>query len=152
MKVESLRDVLKWTVTFHQNLKECLKECATKNEDERARLILIYLSEHEGSLERIISGFETVTNKNVLDTWCYDYLKEHKIIPHGHCDFPFSNLTMDEVVKEVTAEHKKVIALYEHLHSRVDTNSAQEFLATIQAVEEHEIRRMVQAANRFSDL
>ena len=31
MQVETIRDVLNWTVTFHKNLKDCLKHCSEQN-------------------------------------------------------------------------------------------------------------------------
>jgi len=40
-----------------------------KNEDGRAKMILNYLSDHEGSLERIVQGFENAADKKVHDTW-----------------------------------------------------------------------------------
>ena len=47
MQIETLKDVLHWTKEFHQHLNQCLSHCADKNTDERARMILAYLSEHE---------------------------------------------------------------------------------------------------------
>ena len=45
-----------------------------------------------------------------------------------------------------------MIELYTHIYSRVDIDSAKELLDTIKEVEEKEIKRMVQAVNRFSDM
>ena len=47
MQIETLKDVLHWTREFHQHLSQCLSHCADKNTDERARMILAYLSNHE---------------------------------------------------------------------------------------------------------
>ena len=57
MQVETIRDVLNWTVSFHKNLKDCLKHCSKLNNDERAQMILSYLADHEGSLARIVQGY-----------------------------------------------------------------------------------------------
>lgn len=152
MQVETIRDVLNWTVSFHKNLKDCLKHCAHLNKDERAGMILNYLADHEGSLARIVQGFVNTADKKALNTWCYDYMDKHPIIKHGHCESPYQELDMPHIMERTVANHKHVIELFEHLYSRVDTDSAKELLETIKGVEENEIKRMVQTANRFSDM
>lgn len=152
MQVENLREVLQWTAAFHQNLKECLQDCSKENQDERAQMILVYLADHEGSLERILRGFSTTAERNALNTYCYDYLEKHPILKHGHCGSPFKSLDTEHIMEKVVDQHEQVIALYEHLYSRVDIDSAKELVDAIRDVEENEIKRMVQSANRFSDM
>lgn len=152
MQIETINDVLTWTVDFHKNLKECVIHCAKQNQDERARMTLDYVSGHEASLERMVEGFRKTATKNALDTWCYDYIGKHPILKHGHCDSPFKELDTDHIMEQVVNHHEQVIELYEHLYSRVDIDSAKELLDTVKSVEENEIKRMVQTANRFSDM
>lgn len=152
MHVETIKDVLNWTVAFHENLKDCLRHCARLNNDERAKMTLQYLAEHEGSLARIIKGFANTAEAKVLNTWCYDYLDKHTIVKHGHCESPYKNSDMNHIMERTVEHHQHVIALFDHLYSRVDTDSVKELIETIKGVEEHEIKRMVQTANRFSDL
>ncbi len=152
MQVETIRDVLSWTVSFHKNLKDCLEHCSKQNKDERARMVLSYLSGREGSLERIVKGFEKTADKNALNTWCYDYIEKHPIIEHGHCDSPFKELDMSHIMEKIVNHHGQVIELYTHLYSRVDIDSAKELLDTIKDVEENEIKQIVQSVNWFSDM
>ncbi|PKG99542.1 ATPase [Paraglaciecola sp. MB-3u-78] len=152
MQVETIRDVLNWTVTFHKNLKDCLKHCSEQNKDERAQMTLHYLSDHEASLERIVQGFINTADKKALNTWCYDYIEKHPFIEHGHCDSPFKELDMTHIMEKTVNHHQQVIELYTHLYSRVDIDSAKELLDTIKGIEENEIKRMVQGVNRFSDM
>ena len=58
MQIETIRDVLNWTVLFHKNLKDSLNQSSEQNKEEGARMMLRYLSEHEESLENIVQGFE----------------------------------------------------------------------------------------------
>jgi uncharacterized protein (DUF305 family) len=115
-------------------------------------MTLNYLSDHEGSLERIVQGFENAADKKALNTWCYDYMEKHPIIEHGHCDSPFKSLDMSHIMEKIVNHHEEVLELYTHLYSRVDIDSAKELLDAIHDVEENEIKRMVQSANRFADL
>lgn len=152
MQVETIRDVLNWTISFHRNLKDCLLHCSKQNKDERSQMILRYLAEHEGSLERMVEGFENIADEKALNTWCYDYIDKHPIVEHGHCDSPFKEMDMSHIMEKTVNHHEQVLELYNHLYSRVDIDSAKELLETIQNVEENEIKRMVQTANRFSDM
>lgn len=47
MQIETLRDVLQWTGDYHRHLAECTRHCANQQLNERAQLLLGYLSEHE---------------------------------------------------------------------------------------------------------
>jgi hypothetical protein len=152
MQVETIRDVLNWTVLFHKNLKDSLKNSAKQNKDERARMILNYLSDHEESLEHIVQGFENAADENALDTWCYDYIEKHSIIEHIDTDSLFEELDMPQIMEKIVNHHEQVIELYIHIYSRVDIDSAKNLLDTIRDIEENEIKRIVQSANRFSDM
>jgi len=75
-------------------------------------------------------------------------MEKHQIVEHGHCDSPFKSLDMSHIMEEIVNRHEQAIELFSH----VDINSAKELLDTINDVEENEIKRMVQAVNRFSDM
>lgn len=152
MQIETLRDVLNWTKEFHQHLNQCLSHCADKNTNERAKLILAYLSDHEESLAKVVNDFETSGNENALNTWCYEYVNKQPIVRHGHCDAPFADLDAVQIMDVIVDQHQQVIELYRFLASRADIPSTQEMLTSLGSLEEHEIMRMVQSANRFEDI
>ncbi len=151
MNIETLKDVLHWTQQFHQNLGECLSHCADENIDERAKLMLDYLSEHEKVLSNVVTGFENSGNEHALNTWCYEYVNRHPITQHAHCDTPFADLDATQIMEVVSDQHQQVIELYRHLASRADIPAARELLESFQALEEHEMMRMSHASNRFED-
>lgn len=152
MKIKTLKDVLRWTKEFHQHLSECLAHCVDKNTDERARMVLVYLSEQEKNLAEVISGFETSSPDDALNTWCYEYVNQQTIIQHAYCDAPFADLDAAQIMEVVVDQHQQVIDLYHYLSSRANIPSAQEMLESISSLEEHEMMRMMQSANRFGDM
>lgn len=152
MQIETLRDVLHWTQEFHRHLSQCLTHCASENIDERARMILLYLSDHEKVLTKVISGFETSGDQRALNTWCYEYINHHPIIQHEHCGAPFSALDAEQVMDVIVDQHQQIIELYRFIGSRAGAQSATELLDTIKTLEEHEVMRMVHSANRFRDM
>ncbi|MFT4810112.1 MAG: hypothetical protein ACI9LX_003470 [Paraglaciecola sp.] len=152
MQVETIRDVLNWTVLFHKNLKISLKHSSKQNKDERARMILSYLSGHEESLEHIVQGLENAADEKALNTWCFDYIEKHSIIEYVHCDSLFEELDIPHIMEKIVNHHEQVIELYIHIYSRVDIDSAKKLLDAIKDIEENEIKRIVQSTNRFSDI
>lgn len=152
MQVETLKDVLHWTRAFHQHLSQCLSHCADKNTDERARMVLAYLSNHEKILSQVVSGFETSGDEHALNTWFYEYINKHPIVRHVHCDAPFADLDATQIMAVIVDQHQQVIELYRYLASRADIPSARELLETLRSLEENEMMRMTQSTNRFGDM
>lgn len=152
MQIETLKDVLHWTREFHQHLSQCLSHCADTNTDERARMILAYLSDHEKVLTQVVSGFETEGDEHALNTWCYEYVAKHPIVQHAYCDAPFAELDAMQIMEVIIDQHQQVIELYRYLTSRVDIPSAKELMESLESLEKHEMMRMAQSANRFGDM
>lgn len=152
MAIETLRDVLSWTETFHKQLSECLSQEAATSADERAKMILSYLADHEAQLTKVIEGFEQNGKESVLNTWCYEYVQKYPITRRSHANAPFSELDAVQIMDVVIDQHQQVIELYRYLASRAETTSTKEMLSALSSMEEHEIKRMVQSSNRLSDM
>ncbi|UTM58193.1 ATPase [Photobacterium sp. CCB-ST2H9] len=152
MQVETLKDVLHWTKEFHHHLSHCLSRGVNKHTDERARMVLNYLADHEKRLSQVVSEFETSGDAHALNTWCYEYLQKTPIVRHQHCDVPFARLDAAQIMDVIVDQHQQVIELYRYLASRADIPAARELLETLESLEEHEIMRMVHSTHRFDDL
>jgi bacterioferritin (cytochrome b1) len=152
MQIETLKDVLHWTTKFHQHLSDCLEQCASKNESERARMLLDYLAKQEEKLTHIVDQFERTGDNNALNTWCSEYINKHPIVNHMHCDEPFATLNATQIMEVIVEQYEQVVELYRYLASRADIPSAKELMESLKSLEEHEIMRMVQTANRFQDM
>jgi len=152
MQVETLKDVLHWTKEFHQHLSQCLSYCADKNTNERARMMLDYLSDHEKTLTNTVNGFEVSGDQHALNTWCVEYVAKHPIVQHAYCDAPFAELDASQIMAVIVDQYQQVIELYRDLASRAVIPSAKELLESLRSLEEHEMKRMAQSANRFEDM
>lgn len=152
MQAENLKDVLDWTIDFHQQLSLCLADCAKKNESERAKLLLDYFAQHEQDLTKVITEFKKTASSNALNTWCYEYLDKHPIMKHKHTDIPFADLDTLKITETVIHMHQQVITLYRDLMAQIVVNSAHELLEELLSLEEHEAMRMTQSANRLEDM
>jgi uncharacterized protein YpiB (UPF0302 family) len=53
---------------MHRHLARCLKHCSTRQEEQRAKWLLAYLTDHEAVLEKTIAGFEKQADPKALNT------------------------------------------------------------------------------------
>lgn len=152
MEIETLRDVLQWTEKFHRHLSDSLSAGSDKNTDQRARMVLAYLADHEKVLTQLVNGFEYEGDEHALNIWCYEYVQKHPIVQRVHSEAPFSELDAQQIMEVIVDQHQQVIALYRHLAGKEILPAASELLETLLSLEEHEMMRMMQSANRFSDM
>lgn len=152
MQVESVKDILEWTVRFHHELADCLKDCARVNQDQRAGLLLNYLADHEKTLERMMAEFEHTADLNALNTWCYEYVDKHPIVKHQHNDVPYAELDSRDIMARVTKLHEQVIEMFKDLYQRAPVESEKALLEQLFEVESHEAMRISQSANRLEDI
>tara|TARA_R110001583_G_scaffold6774_11_gene34080 strand:+ start:7619 stop:8077 length:459 start_codon:yes stop_codon:yes gene_type:complete len=152
MQAENLKDVLDWSIEFHKQLSACLTDSADENENERAKLLLDYLAEHEQSLTKVIIEFEKTASSNALNTWCYEYLDKHPVMKHKHSDVPYAKLDTLQITEAVMHLHQQIIILYRDLAAQTVATSAHELLEELLSLEEHEAMRMSQSANRLEDM
>ncbi|PCI21903.1 MAG: ATPase [Piscirickettsiaceae bacterium] len=152
MKVRNLKDIINWTRESHQSLANCMKRCVNENENSRARLLLNYLIEHEQKLSNVLVEFNKSGNEKALNTWCVEYLDKSPVILRSDNDRPFAQMEADEIMGTISRHHHQIIELYNYLLGQADIPEAQDLLEQLVSLEEHEVMRMAQAANRLSDL
>ncbi|WP_163560254.1 ATPase [Halomonas sp. NO4] len=152
MKIETFQDLIEWTRQLHAHLAECLKHCATRQEETRAKWLLEYLADHEATLEQTIANFERQADPKALHTWVYDYLSHTPITPHQACRAPYAEMSFDAICQAIFALHDEVIELYRYLEGRAEIPEARELVRELLRLEEHEAMRLSQQTNRARDL
>jgi len=152
MKVETLKDVLQWTQKFHQYLSSCLQHCAAENINERSRLLLNYLSQHEHHLEKLVEEAANNASSNALNTWCQQYIDKHPIAIHQKCEEAYSSMSTVEISQVIFEQHRQLMELYRYLYSQAGAPSAIALIATLIELEEHEAMQMAKGANSLEDL
>lgn len=152
MKMETLKDILHWTAEFHQNLSIRLVKCVdeNENENERVKMLLDYLVEHESRLKRLIEKFEQTATSSALNTWVCEYFDQYLSIQiDGNS---FEALDTVGIMAVITELHQQLIELYRYLLTRVDAPSARELLDSLKSLEEHEVMLISQGANYLEDI
>tara|TARA_B110000211_G_C14093259_1_gene560779 strand:- start:611 stop:1144 length:534 start_codon:yes stop_codon:yes gene_type:complete len=151
MKIESMRDILHWTVKFHEQLATCLKHCAPSH-SERTKMAMQYLLAHEQHLAALVKAFSDNAKFSELETLFIEYLEKNPIFLHDHCDGDFENKTESEIVANVLDQHQQVIDLYSYLKEQAIIPHHIELLSNLLKLENQEIILMAQGLNRFQDM
>lgn len=154
MEIRTFDDLIIWARELHAHLSRCLAESATKNQEERARALLGYLSDHESELARITAEFEKQADPKALKTRLYDYLNnEHKPIKTNQtCDGHYDNLDFHGIVQEIFHFHDQLMDLYDSLAGKAEIPEAKELVESLRAMEEHEAMRLASQIGRMNDL
>lgn len=152
MQVESLQEVVHWSKNFHRDLSSCLRENKERNEDERSKLLLGYLADHEQNLADILSDFEETADSRVLKTWSYDYLKSYPVQVQGACEIPYGEMSSQEIMGEIESQHNQIMMFYDNLKGRAHLPEVIEALDQLIDLQKAETSRMSQSANRLEDM
>ena len=152
MKIETLHDVLEWTQQSHKQLGDCLHRSADEHQQERARMLLEYLSDHEQRLAKLVEEFDSGANSNALNTFCNELFQKKSLSTELICDKPYGQMDTDEILAEVSAVHEQVIDVYRQLADQFEPPHARELIEQLLDLEQHEAMRIVQGSNRLSDI
>ncbi len=152
MNIETFQDLIDWTRQLHAHLAECLKHCATQQEEARAKWLLEYLADHEAILEQTVANFERQADPKALHTWVYDYLSHTPIAPHQACRSPYAEMSFDDICRTIFSLHDQVIELYRYLEGRAEIPETRELVRELLKLEEHEAMRLAQQTNRARDM
>lgn len=152
MQIETLSDIIDWSRQVHQHLAEHVAKDADRQQNERAKMLMNYLADHESTLSQLLKRFEDTADAKALNTWCYEFISNHPLKIEAEHRRSYAEMGTQEIINSVMAKHKQVLELYRHLEEQADTNSVKELLAQLISLEEHESMRMVQSANRLEDI
>ncbi|MDR7089615.1 MULTISPECIES: hypothetical protein [Cellvibrio] len=149
MEIKTFSDLIGWTRQLHSYLAKYLADCSSKNEEERARLLLDYLAEHESKMEKMVAAFERQAEAEVMNTYIYDYLSHQPIQSN---EIPYVQLGFDSICQEVFDYHQQVIELYRDLEEKAVIPEAKDLLGSLLAMEQHEAMLLVRQTGRMNDL
>lgn len=154
MQIKTFEDLIDWARQLHGHLSRCMSDCSEKNQEERAKALLVYLSDHEAELERITAEFEKQAEGKALKTRLYDYLnrEHHPIRTHRTCDGHYNDMDFDSIVREIFDFHDQLIDLYDSLAGKAEIPEAKELVESLRAMEQNEAMRLAMQVGRMDDL
>lgn len=151
MKIENVRDILTWTVKFHEQLAGAL-EHSSPSHSERTKMAMEYLLIHERHLAVLVKSFSDKAQFGELETLFIEYLEENPIVLHQHFDGDFKNMNGTEISANIIDQHQQVIALYAYLKEQAVIPHHEELLNNLLELENQEIVLIAQGLNRLQDI
>lgn len=152
MDIKTIGDLIDWTRQLHEHLARCLAHCTDRHQEERARMLLDYLADHEAELERVVAEYEQRADPKALKTYVYDYLEHRPIRTHRTCDDHYASLDFDGICREIFDFHDQVIDLYRSLVGKAVIPEAKQLLESLLEFEEHEAMRLSRQTGRMQDV
>lgn len=152
MELKTYGDLIEWTRQLHTQMAKSLKQCSGHHPDERASLLLDYISGHEADIAKMLTEFEEQADKKAMATYIYDYLPHKPPPAHLVCGEPFAQLDSDEICKRVFSFHKQVLDLYQNLVDRAEVAETRDLAKALLEMEEHHTRRLSSQTGRMRDI
>lgn len=153
MRFRQIKELVSWAADYHARLADKYTRLAAEGSDERVRMALHYLAEHERKLEADLVGYldDGTDHRNVLDAWFDD--------PN---DFPHAPV-LERLPKDVDGEsvqsvlataltaHRTLQDLYAHRADLAGGSDERAFFEALSAGHEAEVRRIARDMQRLED-
>jgi len=143
-QTKSLLDIAK---SFHQRLSEIYARLREQAQDEKAKLLVEYLSEHETRLQAVIDEFEKDVPQHALERWFKYTPQDNPLTKLGETDLP-GEVSTERLTEIALKLDQALIDWYHSIADRAvpdEVKATFERLAELEQKEGRELARDVQA-------
>ncbi|MEE8057762.1 MAG: hypothetical protein V3T17_08010 [Pseudomonadales bacterium] len=148
---ETAQDVLNNARELHHRAGELYRQMRDDSKDDRARMLLNFMSEHEQRMETSLARYEQHAPQSVLQTWMQYTLEEPPELFIQRL-----GITAEMTIDDITALGQKVdnylVDLFEEVTETAATNELKEVFQNLVAMEEEEKHSLTRAANSLWEL
>ncbi|WP_019340325.1 hypothetical protein [Stutzerimonas stutzeri] len=151
MNIERCEDLIDWTCQAHTRLFECMTDAADERSESLAKMLMVYLAQHEHELTHTIARIKEHADPRALQARLHEAVEDQRLA----LDFDseaYAQMSVDDISREVFAIHNRIIDLYRLLEGRPGLDKARELLDEMLQLEEHETMRLAQQVNRMHEL
>lgn len=151
MNIERCEDLIDWTCQAHARLSECMTDAADERSESLAKMLMVYLAQHEHELTHTIARIKEHADPRALQARLHEAVEDQRLA----LDFDseaYAQMSVDDISREVFAIHNRIIDLYRLLEGRPGLDKARELLDEMLQLEEHETMRLAQQVNRMHEL
>lgn len=152
MAIETIKDILDWGRRLHEELAQIYQNSSAESEDERTRLLLSYIADHEQKLADIIANYEKHDTTGKIDSWMRDYLDKNPFMAGMREVVKFNPMDGDEILKATINAHQQMIKMYRDLAQNAKAERLESLFENIANMEANELMRMVVTGERWSDM
>jgi len=149
MRFEQVKDVLHHVIDFHKALASDYRKLAGEAEDERVRLLLRYLADHENKMRQGLTRYTEGDDRNVLDTWMQntpDLEQPHVLADLRGC---LAGTTVEDIADTAERIHATLEKLYRELVEASEIDEERELFQSLADFQNAETRRLVRNTARM---
>lgn len=154
MRFHQIREIIEWAVQTHAGLAHAYEQLAKQCSDERSRMALRYLADHEHQMQAALARYlaDGSEHRNILETWFDDPTEfPQPTVVARLCD-AVGDKAIEDLLANALAIHKTMEDLYRHRVETAAINDEREFFAALAASHEAETRRLVRDMSRLDAL
>lgn len=154
MRFHRVREVIEWAVQTHDGLAHEYERLGCECVDERTRMALRYLSDHERQMQAALARYlaEGSEHRNVLETWFDDTAEfPHPTLVARLCD-AVGDKAVEDLLANALAIHKTMEDLYRQRAETAPIGDERDFFTALAASHEAETRRLVRDMSRLDAL
>lgn len=149
MRFEQVKDVLHHVIDFHGALASDYRRLANEAEDERVRLLLRYLAEHENKMRQGLTRYTEGEVHNVLDTWMQNtpnLEQPHVMEELRQC---LACTTVEDIAATAERIHETLERLYRELVEASAIDEERELFQSLADFQNAETRRLARNTARM---
>ncbi len=150
MSNKTLRDMVLWTEQYHLGLARSLQMGASEA-GERERMLLDYLIQHENELASLVKRYGEKAGDTALNTWVSAYTEQYEPKERSPSVLSLKGKDTADIIAAIQEEHDHIINIYRHQADFVE-GAANELIRDLVQLEEQQLHRISQSANRLEDL
>ena len=151
MNIERCEHLIDWTSQAHTRLSDCMAEGANDRGDSLAKMLLVYLAQHEQELTRTIGRIKEHADPQALQAHLQDAVQQDMLTLDLDSE-TYAQMSVAEISREIFAVHNQIIDLYRSLQNRAGLGKASGLLDEMLRLEEQETMRLAQQVNRMNEL
>lgn len=148
---ETAQDVLDNARELHRLAGFLYQQLRDKAHDDRARMLLGYMVDHEQTMANNIARYERSAPAGILGTWIQYTLEES---PQGFIDAldVNDNMSIDDITKIGQQVDSYLVNLFEDVMQTAASPSLQDVFRSLMSMEEEEKHTLTRAANSLWEL
>lgn len=122
---EQTCDIIKSVRSFHNQMRIFYERLHERDEKQKVKMLLDYLSRHEKHREETLAKYEKEASRKVMDTW-FKYIPDN--IPDNYIDNIEieSPMSVDDIMHITLQLNNCLIELYKGLIKKTEVNEVRE--------------------------
>lgn len=151
MRFHQVRDIVTWAADFHAQLAQQYTTQAKSSDDERVRMALTYLAQHEHNMQAGLARYLAPDNqhRHVLDTWYSDLTELPQPDVLSILCGCISCTSVASLLTKALEIHETLENMYRHRSQDSAIDAEKTFFASLASGHEAEMRRMARDMARL---